>query len=656
MTHFDKDTYIECLPVTVYNEIVNALNKDAAWITLANHVAEELQYPCTLWIQSLNEIKHPNDSPGQKLLSELSIKMCTIEILHTLLSDCKLYNILSIISDPEPLSIIMHPTEEFQTSILKVSFGHRLHLCCKAVGMPLPNYIWYHNDNELQHCTSDVLDFIIISASQAGEYRCKVFQIKNDGTLISALTSKAITVQIFSIPVVIEEQPQPLLEVKEGENFTIRCKANSYSKPRYQWFHDNTKLEGETSNILHVKQFSLKNEGKYYCYICNDISEIYTQRTRVMMDLPKFKAVAKIALVIANEEYENHECLLTSKNDAACIGNLLKEIGFEVICLLNLTITQMKNAIKIFSKALVEGVYGLFYFAGHGFKMQESYMLATDAPETYLRKDAICESELLSAFLENDPELLIVILDMCQTLPSKEFNPEIYHEVPTVNVYKSKKNLRNLIQAYSTSSHRPSYEKLNCKYGLYMEHLSEYINKDITVTKLFEEVGKLYMLQQIFAAIDSCFKGKERNQIPMFAVSVTKPFRLTDATYKNKRPDIINYLSELISYSSQTIDVLFKQARMCSRVKISLFMEPYLNIVRIKVLDLPNVEINFFNSIPAKRNNLFQDQHEKECWIHNPQINEGPLVISVSKDGIPIGATALHIKDYIPSLLKLVNI
>lgn len=62
----------------------------------------------------------------------------------------------------EPLSIIMHPTEEFQTSILKVSFGHRLRLCCKAVGMPLPNYVWYHNNNELQYCTSDVLDFIIV--------------------------------------------------------------------------------------------------------------------------------------------------------------------------------------------------------------------------------------------------------------------------------------------------------------------------------------------------------------------------------------------------------------------------------------------------------------------------------------------------------------
>ena len=53
-------------------------------------------------------------------------------------------------------------------------------------------------------------------------------------------------------------------------------------------------------------------------------------------------------------------------------------------------------------------------------------------------------------------------------------------------------------------------------------------------------------------------------------------------------------------------------------------MKPYLNVIKIKVLDLPNqdVEINFFNSIPTKRNNLFQDQHEKECWIHNPQINE----------------------------------
>lgn len=37
----------------------------------------------------------------------------------------------------------------------------------------------------------------------------------------------------------------------------------------------------------------------------------------------------------------------------------------------------------------------------------------------------------------------------------------------------------------------------------------------------------------MFPAIDSCFKGEERNQIPMFASSITKPFRLTDAIYKS---------------------------------------------------------------------------------------------------------------------------
>lgn len=32
-------------------------------------------------------------------------------------------------------------------------------------------------------------------------------------------------------------------------------------------------------------------------------------------------------------------------------------------------------------------------------------------------------------------------------------------------------------------------------------------------------------------AIDIWFEGKERNQIPMFALTVTKPYRLIDAIY-----------------------------------------------------------------------------------------------------------------------------
>jgi len=35
------------------------------------------------------------------------------------------------------------------------------------------------------------------------------------------------------------------------------------------------------------------------------------------------------------------------------------------------------------------------------------------------------------------------------------------------------------------------------------------------------------------AAIDTFLKGTERNQIPMYALTITKPFRLTDAIYKS---------------------------------------------------------------------------------------------------------------------------
>ena len=44
-------------------------------------------------------------------------------------------------------------------------------------------------------------------------------------------------------------------------------------------------------------------------------------------------------------------------------------------------------------------------------------MLSIDTPKDYLRKDAICESQLLSMALKNEPALLVVVLDMCQTVP-----------------------------------------------------------------------------------------------------------------------------------------------------------------------------------------------------------------------------------------------
>lgn len=66
------------------------------------------------------------------------------------------------------------------------------------------------------------------------------------------LLTKSVFVKISPIPIVIIQQPLPILEIKEGENFIISCIARGYPEPCYQWFRDNTKLEGKISNVLHV--------------------------------------------------------------------------------------------------------------------------------------------------------------------------------------------------------------------------------------------------------------------------------------------------------------------------------------------------------------------------------------------------------------------
>lgn len=83
---------------------------------------------------------------------------------------------------------------------------------------------------------------------------------------------------------------------------------------------------------------------------------------------------------------------------------------------------------------------------------------------------------------------------------------------------------------------------------------------------------------------------------------------------------ILNDLNKLITFSANSFEISFKQAAISAKVTISLFMEPYLNVIKVSVCNLEDLEVNFFNSIPTKRNNLFQTASKQECWICNPQM------------------------------------
>jgi hypothetical protein len=64
---------------------------------------------------------------------------------------------------------------------------------------------------------------------------------------------------------------------------------------------------------------------------------------------------------------------------------------------------------------------GFFYFVGHGFEIQDKFMLPVDAPgaNKYRRCKSLCEREVIRDVMEVKPTLFFILLDMCLKVPGR---------------------------------------------------------------------------------------------------------------------------------------------------------------------------------------------------------------------------------------------
>lgn len=69
-------------------------------------------------------------------------------------------------------------------------------------------------------------------------------------------------------------------------------------------------------------------------------------------------ATDKVALLIGNLNYLNHPGLMAPVMDVHKLANLLQQLGFRVVSLLDLTREEMLAAIDKFIQLLDRGVYG----------------------------------------------------------------------------------------------------------------------------------------------------------------------------------------------------------------------------------------------------------------------------------------------------------
>ena len=69
-------------------------------------------------------------------------------------------------------------------------------------------------------------------------------------------------------------------------------------------------------------------------------------------------ATDKVALLIGNLNYAHHPVLMAPTMDVHELGNLLQQLGFRVVSLIDLTKEDMEAAIDKFLDLLDRGVYG----------------------------------------------------------------------------------------------------------------------------------------------------------------------------------------------------------------------------------------------------------------------------------------------------------
>jgi len=133
----------------------------------------------------------------------------------------------------------------------------------------------------------------------------------------------------------------------------------------------------------------------------------------------------RFALVIGNGRYHVSP-LLNPQTDAKDLAQALESFGFQVICKIDLTQNEMKQAIRAFGEKIRHGGTGLFYYAGHAVQVDgRNYLIPVGTEishEHEVEYEAVDIGFLLSQMQEARNELNIVILDACRNNPfSRKF-------------------------------------------------------------------------------------------------------------------------------------------------------------------------------------------------------------------------------------------
>uniref|UniRef100_A0A665WD67 MALT paracaspase 1 n=1 Tax=Echeneis naucrates TaxID=173247 RepID=A0A665WD67_ECHNA len=430
-------------------------------------------------------------SPSRMLLRLMGERGCTTGHLMDYLQTLGNSEAVQCLK-PSALQILIQPQ-----SVALIA-GHNLRLSCHAVGKSPVQYQWFKSKEEVPNSFSPDLLISPVHPKDTGFYICRVnsgdaFEFSQWAQVDVLNLSMSHVGQSYHsvegrLKLVIQPQSQRL---HVGETLQLECGAMGRPIPRYQWHRNGVPIPNATKRKLTILHLMQDHHGRYRCEISSSTERMWTNEVDVVQfnrmgsppPPPPPTATDKVALLIGNLSYKNHPQLKAPMVDVYDLTNLLRQLNFKVVSLLDLTESEMRNAVDEFLLLLHKGVYGLLYYAGHGYENYgNSFMVPVDAPNPYRSANCLCVQSILKLMQEKETGLNVFLLDMCRK--------RNIHDETTPNIVL--RVTANIVFGYATCQDAEAFELSSSGFtnGVFVKFLKKRLLDDEKITVVLDRVAE----------------------------------------------------------------------------------------------------------------------------------------------------------------------
>lgn len=560
----DRSTKISLLKEPVLKKLCEVLDKSSnnkGWRKLGEIVANDRRFKVSSDDMEMCSLKvlQLEGSPSHMLLKLMGERGCTVAHLQDYLQTLGNSDALDCLK-PQALQILIQPQS------VALLTGYNLRLSCHAMANAPVEYQWFKSKEEVPNSSSPDLAISPVYPENAGFYICRVncgeAFLFSHWAQVDVLNSSLSDKQTWSslegsAKVVIQPQPQQL---HIGETLVLECGAVGRPIPQYQWYKSRARVPNATKRKLVISQVMQEHQGRYSCEIRGGADTLWTNEVDVVIaprisvqisgalecseddmyaigegssglflnSVPEhLYASDKVALLIGNLSYQNHPQLKAPMVDVYDLTNLLRQLNFKVVSLLDLTESEMRNAVDEFLLLLHKGVYGLLYYAGHGYENYgNSFMVPVDAPNPYHSADCLCVQSILKLMQEKETGLNVFLLDMCRK--------RNIHDDSTPNIVL--RVTANIVFGYATCQDAEAFELSSTGFtnGVFVKFLKKRLLEDEKITVVLDRVAE--DMGQFVAT-----KGKQALEIRS---SLSERRALTDRVLPNESADLVHEHSQ----------------------------------------------------------------------------------------------------------------